>query len=211
MTIRESLEIDIRDLADNEENFKNEYEEDNTFHFIKDQIDIAYKNKAEDDYSLSLDDVVALITMLNDTSKPLQVCLADMVVYLGRDSVGVNKSRPIEEKEETPTTFKQMLYTIEYGKIIESQGCNERYCTNEESFIEKTEYEKALKKILASSIGNDSEIGFYIECYYDEETLTETDLEMLKNYHCIQDCASKTNIIQQFLIDNTGKCIDYIY
>jgi hypothetical protein len=208
MTIRQSLELDIKDLLENT-TFGDEYEEDNTYQFIKDQIEIKFRDKAQDDYSLSLDDIAQLINILNDTSISLETSLINMTIYLGSDSVGCRKLRPTAEEDNG--TIRKWVYTIEYGRIIEVKGNYERYCTNEVSFLDKIDYECYLKKILVGTVGNDSELGYYIECYYDEETLTQRDLESLQDCLCMEDCPKKCDLIQQFLIDNTGKCVDYVF
>lgn len=209
MKMREELKADITNLIDITE-FGNEYDEDKTYQYLKSQIEIMLTAKDKDDYSLSLDNVVDLINILNDSDNyTLRDSLFAMLDYLNKDSVGTNKIRVIAEQEEE--TFTKMVYTIEYGKIIEVDGVYERYCTNEVNFIDETTYKNYLVDILTNVIGNESELGYYIECYIDEEKLTKKDLDSIKIFLTTEDCVSKINMVQQFLIDNTGKCIDYVF
>lgn len=209
MRIREELKVDITNLIDITE-FGNEYDEDKTYQYLKSQIEIMFTAKGKDDYSLSLDNIVDLMNILNDSDNyTLRDSLFAMLEYLNKDSVGTNKIRVVAEQEEE--TFTKMVYTIEYGKIIEVDGVYERYCTNEVNFIDETTYKNYLVDILTSVIGNESELGYYIECYIDEEELTKKDLDSIKIFLTTEDCVSKTNMVQQFLIDNTGKCIDYVF
>jgi hypothetical protein len=209
MRMREELKVDITNLIDITE-FGNEYDEDKTYQYLKSQIEIMFTAKGKDDYSLSLDNIVDLMNILNDSDNyTLRDSLFAMLEYLNKDSVGTNKIRVVAEQEEE--TFTKMVYTIEYGKIIEVDGVYERYCTNEVNFIDETTYKNYLVDILTSVIGNESELGYYIECYIDEEELTKKDLDSIKIFLTTEDCVSKTNMVQQFLIDNTGKCIDYVF
>ena len=209
MRMREELKVDITNLIDITE-FGNEYDEDKTYQYLKSQIEIMFTAKGKDDYSLSLDNIVDLMNILNDSDNyTLRDSLFAMLEYLNKDSVGTNKIRVVAEQEEE--TFTKMVYTIEYGKIIEVDGVYERYCTNEVNFIDETTYKNYLVDILTSVIGNESELGYYIECYIDEEKLTKKDLDSIKIFLTTEDCVSKTNMVQQFLIDNTGKCIDYVF
>lgn len=209
MRMREELKVDITNLIDITE-FGNEYDEDKTYQYLKSQIEIMFTAKGKDDYSLSLDNIVDLMNILNDSDNyTLRDSLFAMLDYLNKDSVGTNKIRVVAEQEEE--TFTKTVYTIEYGKIIEVDGVYERYCTNEVNFIDETTYKNYLVDILTSVIGNESELGYYIECYIDEEKLTKKDLDSIKIFLTTEDCVSKTNMVQQFLIDNTGKCIDYVF
>ena len=209
MKMREELKTDITNLIDITE-FGNEYDEDKTYQYLKTQIEIMLTEKDKDDYSLSLDNVVDLINILNDSDNyTLRDSLFAMLDYLNKDSVGTSKIRVVAEQEEE--TFTKMVYTIEYGKIIEVDGVYERYCTNEVNFIDETTYKNYLVDVLTNTIGNTSELGYYIECYADKEELTKKDLESIKIFLTTEDCVSKTNMVQQFLIDNTGKCIDYVF
>ena len=142
MRMREELKADITNLIDITE-FGNEYDEDKTYQYLKTQIEIMLTEKDKDDYSLSLDNVVDLINILNDSDNyTLRDSLFAMLDYLNKDSVGTNKIRVVAEQEEE--TFIKMVYTIEYGKIIEVDGLYEKYCTNEVNFIDEPTYKNYL-------------------------------------------------------------------
>lgn len=102
------------------------------------------------------------------------------------------------EHMETIRT-KHRVYTIMYG-YVDKDGSYE--CTNEESFLTKEEYESALKEILASTINNKSEDGFWVECYCDIESLTEEDLADIKDCNSMVE-PKKATMIQYFIIKNT--------
>ena len=99
-------------------------------------------------------------------------------------------------------TYKKKVYTIECGNILED---GDYEMTNECSYLLKGQYEKMLKNILNSVVGNNSQNGYYIECYYDEENLTHEDIEYIKEYHTIELGAKKATLIQEFICKNYNK------
>lgn len=90
------------------------------------------------------------------------------------------------------------VYTICYGYL----DCDDDYiCTNEASFLLVGEYNKALNDILLSSVNNFSQKGYWIECYCDEEELTNKELQNIEKYHSMTE-PTKATMIQEFLIRN---------
>lgn len=93
---------------------------------------------------------------------------------------------------------RKKVYTICYGYL----DCDDDYiCTNEVSFLLSGEYNKALNEILLSSVNNFSQKGYWIECYCDEEELTDEELLDIENY-CSMVEPTKATMIQEFLIRN---------
>lgn len=103
--------------------------------------------------------------------------------------------------------MKRKIYTIEYGYRVNDFNVTDKrdyeyFCTNEENFLTKREYEKALLRILKSTMGNKTQQGYYIECYLDEEDITEEDIENIKMFNSLTDCSQKNTLIQSFDIFN---------
>lgn len=90
------------------------------------------------------------------------------------------------------------VYTICYGYL----DCDNSYiCTNEVSFLLDGEYNKKLNEILLSSVNNFCQKGYWVECYWDEEELTDKELQEIEEYHSMTE-PTKATMIQEFLIKN---------
>ena len=81
--MKESLKVDILDLLDNTE-FGNEDAEDDTYQYLKSQIEIMFTSKDRDDYTMLLDDIVDLMNILNDSNYNLRDSLIAMYDYLNK-------------------------------------------------------------------------------------------------------------------------------
>lgn len=101
------------------------------------------------------------------------------------------------------------LYTIEFGYIDTDK---EKYCLNETNYIDIKKYQEDLVQYLKRTLKQENNInGYYIECYCDTQKLLTEDLFELKEYKTITDCALKSNMIANYMIDFSGSCIDYVY
>ena len=98
--------------------------------------------------------------------------------------------------------MKKIIWTIENGYIDDN---GEEICTNETNYLTKEDYEKDLAEILKSTInnfGNAWTNGWYVECYQDIQEITQEDIENIKDYKSLIDCAGKSYLIQSYRILN---------